>query len=66
MSLTINAFSFVTAGEELLGESAEKDASGNKKLPKIGEYLKKAVEDYFVKCGETATGMLLGAGVLVQ
>ena len=46
----------VTAGEELLGESAEKDASGNKKLPKVGEYLKKEVEDYFVKCGEVATG----------
>jgi 6-phosphofructokinase 1 len=44
------------AGEELLGESAETDASGNKKLPKIGEFLKKAVEDHFIKCGETATG----------
>jgi 6-phosphofructokinase 1 len=29
------------AGEELLGESTETDASGNKKLPKIGEFMKK-------------------------
>lgn len=43
------------AGEELLGESTEKDASGNKVLPKIGEFLKKAVEEYFVKHGEVAT-----------
>ena len=34
-------------GEELLGESAEKDASGNKKLPAIGEFLKQKIGDYF-------------------
>lgn len=34
-------------GEELLGESAEKDASGNKKLPAIGEFLKAKIGDYF-------------------
>lgn len=38
-----------------MGESAEKDASGNKKLPKIGEFMKKSVEDYFAKHGEVAT-----------
>ena len=31
------------AGEEILGESAEKDAGGNKKLPAVGEFLKKEV-----------------------
>jgi 6-phosphofructokinase 1 len=43
------------AREELLGTSAKTDASGNKKLPKIGEYMKKNVEEYFKKQGETAT-----------
>jgi 6-phosphofructokinase 1 len=43
------------AGEEVLGVSAETDASGNKKLPAIGEFMKKSVEDYFKKHGETAT-----------
>ncbi|CAB9499299.1 phosphofructokinase 5, chloroplastic [Seminavis robusta] len=43
------------AGEEVLGTSAETDASGNKKLPKIGEYMKKQVEEYFKKMGEVAT-----------
>lgn len=43
------------AGEEVLGTSTEVDASGNKKLPKIGEFMKKSIEDYFKKHGETAT-----------
>ena len=43
------------AGEEVLGISTEVDASGNKKLPKIGEFMKKSIEDYFQKHGETAT-----------
>ena len=43
------------AGEDVLGESAETDASGNKKLPAIGEFMKKAVEEYFSKFGEVAT-----------
>ena len=30
------------AGEEILGESIATDASGNKKLPQIGEFMKKA------------------------
>jgi 6-phosphofructokinase 1 len=43
------------AGEEVLGVSAETDASGNKKLPQIGEFLKDAVTDYFQQFGEEAT-----------
>ena len=43
------------AGEELLGEAAETDASGNKKLPPIGEFMKKEVEGFFKKHGDTAT-----------
>lgn len=43
------------AGEELLGESAETDASGNKKLPQIGEHMKKVINDYFKAKGSEAT-----------
>ena len=43
------------AGEEVLGTSTEVDASGNKKLPKLGEFMKKAIEDFFEKNGDTAT-----------
>jgi 6-phosphofructokinase 1 len=37
------------AGEELLGKSEEVDASGNKKLPAIGYWMKKAIEAHFDK-----------------
>jgi 6-phosphofructokinase 1 len=43
------------AGEDVLGISAEVDAGGNRKLPAIGEFMKKQVEDYFVKHGDIAT-----------
>jgi len=43
------------AGEELLGVSAETDASGNKKLPAIGEYMKKVTEKFFETKGEACT-----------
>ena len=43
------------AGEELVGESAEVDAGGNKKLPAIGEYMKKAITDYYKKNNDEAT-----------
>jgi len=32
------------AGEELLGESMETDAGGNKKLPAIGDFIRCKVE----------------------
>lgn len=35
------------AGEEILGECAETDAGGNRKLPPIGEFLKLKVTEYF-------------------
>mmetsp|Transcript_21683 Transcript_21683/g.49984 ORF Transcript_21683/g.49984 Transcript_21683/m.49984 type:complete len:565 (+) Transcript_21683:154-1848(+) len=43
------------AGEEVLGTSAETDASGNKKLPPIGEFMKKVVTEHFAKFDEVAT-----------
>ena len=43
------------AGEDVLGVSAETDASGNKKLPPIGTFMKEQVEEYFKKKGDVAT-----------
>lgn len=43
------------AGEELLGKSSVKDAGGNRVLPKIGEYVKDAIEEYFKSVDEEAT-----------
>jgi 6-phosphofructokinase 1 len=43
------------AGEELLGESAEVDAGGNKKLPAIGEFMVKQIKDHFASIGSEAT-----------
>ena len=43
------------AGEELLGKSAEMDASGNRKLPAIGEFLKLKISEYFKKMNSEAT-----------
>lgn len=37
------------AGQDILGESSEVDASGNKKLKDIGAYLKEKIKDYFEK-----------------
>lgn len=43
------------AGEEILGESEEKDAGGNKKLPPIGKFMKDQIEEFFKKQGDVAT-----------
>jgi 6-phosphofructokinase 1 len=43
------------AGEDVLGVSAEVDASGNKKLPPIGDFMKKEIEKYFEGHGDVAT-----------
>ena len=43
------------AGEELLGTSNEKDAGGNRKLPKIGEFMKDTLAGYFKANGLEAT-----------
>jgi 6-phosphofructokinase 1 len=54
------------AGEELLGESAEVDAGGNKKLPPIGEYMKMAITDYYKKHGEEATVKYIDPSYMVR
>jgi len=43
------------AGEDILGVSAETDASGNTKLPPIGTFMKSQVESFFKENGKEAT-----------
>lgn len=43
------------AGEELLGVSEEVDAGGNRARPKIGQFVREKIEEYFEGFGETAT-----------
>lgn len=54
------------AGEEVLGASAETDASGNKKLPAIGKFMKQSVEDHFKKHGKTATVKYIDPSYMVR
>jgi 6-phosphofructokinase 1 len=54
------------AGEELLGASNDTDASGNKKLPKIGELMKAEIESYFQKFGEDATVKYIDPSYMIR
>jgi len=54
------------AGEELLGQSVETDASGNKKLPKIGDFFKEEVEKYFKIKGEEATVKYIDPSYMIR
>ena len=54
------------AGEEVLGESAEKDAGGNKKLPKIGEFLKSAIEGHFKSKSKVATVKYIDPSYMIR
>ena len=54
------------AGEELLGASIEKDASGNKKLPMIGEFLKEKISDYFKVKGAEATVKYIDPSYMIR
>lgn len=54
------------AGEEILGTSAEVDGSGNKKLPAIGEFMKKATEEYYKKNGESATVKYIDPSYMIR
>jgi len=54
------------AGEEVLGTSAEVDASGNKKLPKIGVFMKDEIEKYFKKHGDTATVKFIDPSYMIR
>jgi len=54
------------AGEELLGESTEVDASGNKKLPQIGQHMKKVITEYFHEKGEEATVKYIDPSYMIR
>ena len=43
------------AGEEILGVSTKVDAGGNRKLPKIGKFIRSSITEYFKSFGEDAT-----------
>ena len=54
------------AGEELMGTSAEADASGNKKLPAIGVFMKEQIEKYFKSQGDTATVKYIDPSYMIR
>ena len=54
------------AGEEILGTAAEVDAGGNKKLPPIGEFLKKKVSAYFKQAGMEATVKYIDPSYMIR
>mmetsp|Transcript_8970 Transcript_8970/g.13483 ORF Transcript_8970/g.13483 Transcript_8970/m.13483 type:complete len:544 (+) Transcript_8970:45-1676(+) len=54
------------AGEELLGESAEKDAGGNKKLPPIGEFMKDKIAQYFEDNGEASNVRYINPSYMIR
>eukprot|EP00559_Dactyliosolen_fragilissimus_P001379 CAMPEP_0184866258 /NCGR_PEP_ID=MMETSP0580-20130426/21555_1 /TAXON_ID=1118495 /ORGANISM="Dactyliosolen fragilissimus" /LENGTH=582 /DNA_ID=CAMNT_0027365843 /DNA_START=45 /DNA_END=1793 /DNA_ORIENTATION=+ len=54
------------AGEDILGESTETDASGNKKLPPIGEFMKKSIDKYFHEQGEAATVKYIDPSYMIR
>jgi 6-phosphofructokinase len=53
-------------GEELLGKSSTSDASGNKVLPAIGEYLKKQIASYFAKQGMESTVKYIDPSYMIR
>lgn len=54
------------AGEELLGTSAETDAGGNRKLPKIGEWLSNTIKSHFKENGKEATVKYIDPSYMVR
>lgn len=54
------------AGEDVLGTSTEKDASGNKKLPAIGEFLKAKIAEYFDSKGDVATVKYIDPSYMIR
>jgi hypothetical protein len=54
------------AGEELLGQSTEIDAGGNRKLPPIGDFLKSKIIEYFKKHKEVILVVVLTKIVIAK
>jgi 6-phosphofructokinase 1 len=54
------------AGEELLGQNTEKDSGGNRKLPKIGEFVKDQVIKNFEQAGSSATVKYIDPSYMIR
>lgn len=54
------------AGEELLGESVEADAGGNKKLPPIGAFMKDRIQEHFAKKGKDCTVKYIDPSYMIR
>jgi 6-phosphofructokinase 1 len=54
------------AGEELLGQSAEIDAGGNRKLPPIGEFMKEKIEKFFQENGYPSTVKYINPSYMIR
>ena len=49
-----------------MGQSAQVDASGNKKLPAIGEFLKTKIEEYFKRIEDPATVKYIDPSYMIR
>jgi len=54
------------AGEDVLGESAETDAGGNKKLPQIGSFMQAKIKEHFAMLGKDATVKYIEPSYMVR
>lgn len=54
------------AGEELLGQSVEVDAGGNRKLPAIGDFMKQRIVEYFKKHDMEATVKYIDPSYMIR
>uniref|UniRef100_A0A7S3JRG8 Phosphofructokinase domain-containing protein n=1 Tax=Aureoumbra lagunensis TaxID=44058 RepID=A0A7S3JRG8_9STRA len=54
------------AGEELLGESTQTDAGGNRLLPPIGEFLTKQIKQHFQESNREATVKYIDPSYMVR
>lgn len=54
------------AGEELLGQSVDLDAGGNRKLPAIGDFMRAKIIEYFRRDGMEATVKYIDPSYMIR
>ncbi|CAM9859404.1 unnamed protein product [Discosporangium mesarthrocarpum] len=54
------------AGEELLGVSKATDASGNKKLPPIGQFIRERIEEYYQRHNKQCTVKYIDPSYMIR
>ncbi|CAB1107423.1 unnamed protein product [Ectocarpus sp. CCAP 1310/34] len=54
------------AGEEILGETGETDATGHKKFPEIGPFMKTCIEKYFSDQGEVCNVKYIDPSYMIR